>query len=108
MNIIRVGGVQQALKKLAAVGLLVAATAAISGCNPFRSAADLCRDPEGYAQAQSVPPLVIPPGLESPDTRNALRIPALDTPDPPPRTRAQGCLDEPPSFVIPKPKEPEA
>jgi hypothetical protein len=38
--------------------------------------------------------------------RNALRIPDLSTPEPPPRTKGQGCLDEPPSYVLPKPKEP--
>ena len=93
-----------------AVAFLVAVLCATSGCNPFRrKSADLvCKGPEGYAEARSVAPLQIPPGLESPDTRNALRIPDLNTPEPPPRTQAQGCLDEPPPYVIAKPKEPEA
>jgi uncharacterized lipoprotein len=96
--------------KLITVGVLVGMAAATSGCNPFRKKnADLvCKGPEGYSQAASVPPLQIPPGLESPDTRNALKVPDLNTPEPPVRRQSQGCLDEPPPYVIAKPKEPEA
>lgn len=99
------------LRNLATVGLLAGIICVTAGCNPFRrsQAEQFCRGPEGYAEATSVPPLKIPPGLDAPDTSNALRIPELDTPAPPPRTKAQGCLDEPPSYVIPQPKEaPEA
>jgi uncharacterized lipoprotein len=97
-------------KALLAVSLLGAIVCVTSGCNPFRrSHADaVCKGPEGYANATSMPPLKIPPGLESPDTRGALRIPDLNTPEPPRRTQSQGCLDEPPPYVIAKPKEPEA
>src|SRR5262245_42133341 len=96
--------------KAIGIGLLVVAVCATAGCNPFRKkSADLvCKGPEGYAQAQSVAPLQIPAGLESPDTRNALKVPDLNTPEPPPRRKSEGCLDEPPPFVIAKPKEPEA
>jgi uncharacterized lipoprotein len=92
------------------VGLLTLVVAVTAGCNPFRrSQADaICKGPEGYADASSIAPLKVPAGLESPDTRAALRIPELSTPEPPPRTRGQGCLDEPPPYVIAKPKEPEA
>lgn len=92
---------------LALLGAIVCIT---SGCNPFRrSSADaVCKGPTGYATATSVPSLKVPTGLESPDTRGALRIPDLNTPEPPARTKAQGCLDEPPPYVIAKPKEPEA
>jgi uncharacterized lipoprotein len=98
------------VSKAIGVGLLLVAVCATSGCNPFRKkSADLvCKGPEGYAAAQSVPSLQIPAGLESPDTRNALKVPDLNTPEPPPRKKAEGCLDEPPPFVIAKPKEPEA
>ena len=96
--------------KLIAVGLLLGVVCATSGCNPFRRKnADLvCKGPEGYAEAKSVSPLQIPPGLEAPDTRNALKVPDLNTPEPPVRRQSEGCLDEPPQFVIAKPKEPEA
>jgi uncharacterized lipoprotein len=80
-----------------------------AGCNPFRrhsADSELCKVPEVYAEAKEAKSLTIPAGLEAPDTRNALRIPDLSTPEPPPRTKGQGCLDEPPSYVLPKPKEP--
>ena len=98
------------VSKSIAVGVLLAVVCATSGCNPFRKKnADLvCKGPEGYAQATSSPPLQIPPGLESPDTRNALKVPDLKTPEPPVRKQSEGCLDEPPPYVIAKPKEPEA
>lgn len=100
----------RAVRNLLTVGLLAAVVCVTSGCNPFRrSQADaVCKGPEGYSDAATVPALTIPPGLESPDTRGALRIPDLATPEPPPRKRSQGCLDEPPPYLVVKPKEPEA
>ena len=97
------------IRTLALLAML-ATTLAIAGCNPFRrhSAKDaICKEPEGYAQAQEAKMLAIPAGLESPDTRNALRIPDLSTAEPPPRKKGTGCLDEPPNYALPpKPKEP--
>jgi uncharacterized lipoprotein len=91
---------------LALLAMLVTA-----GCNPFRrhSAKDeVCKEPEGYAQAREAKSLAIPAGLESPDTRNALRIPDLTSAEPPPRKQADGCLDQPPNYTLPKPKQPES
>jgi hypothetical protein len=99
------------LKKTLTLGVVLLAMLATAGCNPFRrhsAAGELCKEPEAYAQAQEGKTLIIPAGLEAPDTRNALRIPDLSTPEPPPRTRETGCLDEPPNYVIPKPKQPES
>lgn len=93
------------------LGLALLAVLATSGCNPFRrnsAEAELCREPEGYASAMEAPALRVPPGLESPDTRNALRIPDLNTPAPPPRKKEQGCLDQPPPYTTTRPAEPEA
>jgi uncharacterized lipoprotein len=89
--------------------LLVVLAVTLAGCNPFRRHAGpkLCKEPEGYAQATEAKTLTIPAGLESPDTKNALRIPDLNTPEPPARKKSEGCLDEPPSYALPpKPKEP--
>lgn len=96
--------------RVVAVALLLGVVCATSGCNPFRrsSANTVCKGPEGYADSRTMPALQIPPGLESPDTRGALQVPDLKTPEPPPRKRSEGCLDEPPPYVIAKPKEPEA
>jgi uncharacterized lipoprotein len=92
------------------LGLTLLAVLLTAGCNPFRRSAEagLCKEPEGYAQASEAATLRIPAGLESPDTRNALRIPDLDTPRPPTRTREQGCLDQPPPYTVTRPTEPEA
>ena len=82
-----------------------------AGCNPFRrnsADAELCREPEGYANAAEEPSLRVPPGLQAPDTRNALRIPDLNTPAPPQRTKEQGCLDQPPPYTVERPAEPQA
>src|SRR6516164_7029037 len=80
------------------------------GCHVFRSAsAKACHSPQPYQKAQTVPPLKIPPGLDAPDTTNALRMPTLNEPPPTPRKGAQPCLDEPPSFKATQPaKTPQA
>lgn len=54
-----------------------------------------------YVGAQELPPLKAPPGLDPPNTRNALRVPSLDTPERP-RTKKEACLDIPPPFANPK------
>jgi uncharacterized lipoprotein len=93
------------------LGVTLLAVLATSGCNPFRrnsAAPELCKAPEGYAEAAEAPTLRVPTGLQAPDTRNALRIPDLTTPPPPARTKEQGCLDQPPPYTVAKPAEPEA
>jgi uncharacterized lipoprotein len=84
---------------------LVAILFALSGC---RSIVGSCHDPQAYQEAQSAKPLQIPAGLEAPDTRNALVIPELKEPAPPPRKEGDECLDRPPSYRTAKPKPPEA
>ena len=99
------------MMKALTLGVTVLAVLATAGCNPFRrhsAETELCKEPEGYAKAVEGTNLKIPAGLESPDTRGALRIPDLNTPPPPTRTQAQGCLDQPPSYTVTKPKEPQA
>jgi uncharacterized lipoprotein len=93
------------------LGLTLLTVLVTAGCNPFRrgdARAALCKEPEGYADAVEAPTIQIPAGLQSPDTRNALRIPDLAGPPPPPRTVEQGCLDQPPPYTVVKPAEPEA
>jgi uncharacterized lipoprotein len=59
------------------------------------------QDNKDYVGAKELPPLKAPPGLDAPDTRNALKLPPLDTPE---RVRAKSepCLDVPPPFANPK------
>jgi uncharacterized lipoprotein len=73
-----------------------------AGCHPFRHFTYSCHKKQVYQEASSVPPLKIPAGLDAPDTSNALRLPQLNEPAPPPRTGQQPCLDEPPPFKVPK------
>jgi uncharacterized lipoprotein len=70
----------------------------LGGCRAL--GANTCHAPQAYQNAKSVAPLRIPPGLDSPDTASALRIPALNEPAPPPRKGKEPCLDEPPPFKV--------
>jgi len=74
-----------------------------AGCHPFRHLTYACHKQQPYMQANSIAPLKIPAGLDPPETTNALRLPSLNEPAPPPRTGRQPCLDEPPAFKVPKP-----
>ena len=71
---------------------------ALGGCH---SGGAVCEKPGIYTLAQSAPPLKIPVGLQTPDTRQALRIPELNAPEPPPRRKGEACLDEPPKYTTP-------
>jgi len=96
--------------RLALIGVLAALTG-LAGCHPLqhlRNIGGTCHDVKPYMKAGSIAPLKIPPGLDTPDTANALRVPALNTPAPPPRTKTQPCLDEPPPFNVPKQAPPQA
>jgi uncharacterized lipoprotein len=76
------------------VGLL--ATTGLSGC--FKSKLVSCNQSnKDYAGAREMPPLQAPPGLDAPNTRNALKVPPLNTPE---RVRGKDepCLDIPPPF----------
>ena len=96
--------------RLALIGV-VAALVGLAGCHPLqrlRNVGGSCHDVKPYMKAGSIAPLKIPPGLDAPDTTNALRVPALNTPAPPARTKTQPCLDEPPPFNVPKQAPPQA
>jgi uncharacterized lipoprotein len=80
----------------------------LGGCHPFRHFTYACHKQQPYMQASSIAPLKVPPGLDAPDTTNALRLPALNEPAPPPRKGKDPCLEEPPPFVIPKRAPPQA
>ena len=83
----------------------VLSVALLSGCK-IRLVSSHATDKD-YAGAEEVPPLQAPPGLAKPDTRNALKVPPLNTPE---RTRGKDepCLDAPPPFsTTPKPAEPQ-
>jgi uncharacterized lipoprotein len=93
--------------RIVLIALLVV-SAGLTGCRHLRNMGYACHDAKPYQRAQSVTPLKIPAGLDKPDAANALHIPALDTPAPPPRKRTDPCLDEPPPFNTPKQAPPQA
>jgi uncharacterized lipoprotein len=88
---------------------VIAASVALSGCHHlFKNKAchNVAKQP--YMAAKSSAPLNIPPGLDAPDTTNALKIPRLNEPELPARKGQDPCLDEPPAFAQPKPAKPQA
>lgn len=100
------------MKSLLKLGLICAVLFSVAGCHPFqalRSRELSCHKKQAYMAATSMPPLKIPAGLDTPDTTNALHVPSLNEPAPPPRKGREPCLDEPPSFKLPpKPTPPQA
>jgi uncharacterized lipoprotein len=86
---------------LARVGL-VAGIVLLTACRSLGSSG-ACYKPAVYSTAENRPPLKIPPELKSPDTTQALRIPALKEPEPPARKKGEPCLDAPPPYAVPKP-----
>lgn len=88
------------------------AVASMSGCNGMRKVGNatlpgqpfgkvekvVCKqDDKDYVGAQEMPPLKAPDGLDAPNTRNALKVPPLNTPERV-RGRDEPCLDAPPPF----------
>lgn len=74
-------------------GLAAAALLLAAGCSSMAT----CNKPGAYADAVEMPPLRMPVGLDGPDTRQAMQIPALNEPEVP---LADGttCLEEPPEM----------
>jgi uncharacterized lipoprotein len=77
----------------------VLALVSLSGCKTRGTACK--QDNKDYVGAKEMPPLKAPPELQAPDTRNALRVPPLDTPERV-RSKSEPCLDIPPPFATPK------
>jgi uncharacterized lipoprotein len=80
-----------------AIPAAVLAAAALSGCGWLPDAYTGCDEARPYQSAQDVGPLRVPAGADLPDTRNALKIPELKSPELP-RDPAS-CLEHPPPFV---------
>jgi uncharacterized lipoprotein len=79
--------------------------ALLNGCAWFGSKS--CHKPQVYEEAESLPPLQIPVGLDSMDTRGALKIPELKEPEAP-RPADGPCLEEPPKLITPPATPPAA
>jgi uncharacterized lipoprotein len=79
--------------------LVIAAATLTSGCHwhLFSKLTPDCHAPQEYQRAKQLPPLVVPPGLDSPNTQSALVIPTVDLAPPPPGPK-DACLDVPPKY----------
>ena len=86
---------------------LGAALTLLGGCKSMRGISS-CPHGEPYTKATTVAPLRIPAGADAPDTSQALKLPALNEPAPPPRGRKDPCLDQPPPYKVAKPTTPQA
>ena len=67
----------------------------LGGCGLLPDAYSGCDEVRPYQSATEAAPLRVPPGSDLPDTRNALRIPELTTPEMPREPGA--CLEHPPA-----------
>jgi len=77
------------------IWIAIASCGLVGGCGLLPDAQSGCDKPQAYQSAQEAPPLQVPPGADAPDTRNALRIPAVPAPQRP--LEAGRCLDYPPA-----------
>lgn len=93
------------MKKMPALIVATVALLALSGCG--RLFKTTCVKPADYAGEVNLPPLKVPAGRDAPDTRRAMPIPTLDSPEKPPGA-ADDCLDAPPRYAIPKQTPPSA
>lgn len=80
---------------IATLALLLAA-----GCSTLTGGA--CHKQQEYEQAQNLPPLRVPAGLDSPETEGALAIPVLNEPEVPLDPEGP-CLEAPPALTEPPP-----
>ncbi len=69
----------------------------LSGCHLFSKLNPDCHTKQEYQHALSAPPLIVPPGLDSPNTQGALVIPKVELAPPPPGPHDL-CYDIPPHY----------
>jgi uncharacterized lipoprotein len=74
-----------------------AAAALLSGCHLLAKLTPDCHHPQEYQRAREVAPLIVPPGLDKPNTSGALTIPTVELAPPPPGPK-DVCLDIPPRY----------
>ena len=83
---------------------VIAIALSLSGCQSWKIFQGKCAMPADFAGAENNPPLKIPAGKDAPDTRAALVIPNLDSPEAP-LSAESPCIDTPPNILPPKPPQ---
>lgn len=89
------------------LALLAASLFTLGGCGSWSLFKSSCARPEDFAGVIDNPPLKIPSGRDAPDTRAALVVPPLETPELP-RPADAPCIDTPPKFNPAPPRRPQA
>jgi uncharacterized lipoprotein len=79
------------------VVVIMAGGLLMSGCHLFSKLTPDCHSAQEYQRAGQLPPLIVPPGLDSPNTQGALAIPTVENAPPPPGPK-DACLDLPPKY----------
>ena len=79
------------------VVMAAAAVACSRGCHLLDKLQPDCHKPQEYQSAKEVAPLIVPEGLDKPNTSGALVVPSV-TLAPPPPGRNDTCLDIPPRY----------
>ena len=82
--------------------LCLAAILPLAGCGLLPDAYSGCNEARPYQAAKEAEPLRVPAGADLPDTRNALKIPDVKTPEVP--LEEGTCLDHPPPFGKDRPE----
>ena len=90
------------MTKLAMRFAWIAAALPLAGCGWLPDAYSGCNDPQPYQSAKQRDPLRVPAGADLPETRNALKIPEVKTPDLP--AEPGTCLDHPPPYGKERPQ----
>lgn len=67
----------------------------VAGCRSNGVDGGGCSQPREYTDSNSIPPLKVPAGFDGLQTRNAMSVPDLNTPERP-RSPDEPCLDVPP------------
>jgi uncharacterized lipoprotein len=69
----------------------------LSGCFLLNKFQPDCHKPQEYQRAKEVSPLIVPQGLDKPNTSGALTVPTVELAPPPPGPK-DACLDIPPRY----------
>lgn len=81
---------------------LVVALTSLAGCSWFHQGSPKCREPVMKAGLENGAGLKLPAGLDTPDTRGAVRVPELNEPEQP-RGAKDPCLSMPPAYKTDQP-----
>jgi len=85
-------------RTLSRMACLSLAALALSGCSwRHRNRVSSCRENTVVTEAKNLPALKVPPGLDTPDTRNAIKVPELAEPERA-HSKHEPCLSRPPSY----------